>query len=174
MPQQLQIPLFQRPYVWNEEDQWLPLWKDVQRLAEFRLSDSQGDAKHFLGAVVVQAQEQKLGNLVVHNIIDGQQRLTTLQLLVDASSALLEEAGRETLAEQLESLTHNQGSFVPQGESPLKVRHTNRDRDAFDEVMTAEPPIDHDSLKHSGSLITRAHKFFVGIVDEWLRSNGEE
>ena len=28
------IPTFQRPYVWNQEDQWDPLWEDVRNVAE--------------------------------------------------------------------------------------------------------------------------------------------
>jgi hypothetical protein len=28
-----EIPAFQRPYVWNEEKQWAPLWDDVERVA---------------------------------------------------------------------------------------------------------------------------------------------
>ena len=28
-----QIPVFQRPYVWTEEDQWQPLWDDISRVA---------------------------------------------------------------------------------------------------------------------------------------------
>jgi hypothetical protein len=32
-PQRLIVPLFQRPYVWNQENQWEPLWKDVIRVA---------------------------------------------------------------------------------------------------------------------------------------------
>jgi hypothetical protein len=31
-PQRLVVPLFQRPYVWNEENQWEPLWDDVVRV----------------------------------------------------------------------------------------------------------------------------------------------
>lgn len=33
-PQRLLVPLFQRPYVWNEELQWEPLWKDLERVAD--------------------------------------------------------------------------------------------------------------------------------------------
>jgi hypothetical protein len=33
-PQSLVVPLFQRPYVWNQETQWEPLWNDVVRVAE--------------------------------------------------------------------------------------------------------------------------------------------
>jgi hypothetical protein len=31
-PQRLIVPLFQRPYVWKEENQWRPLWKDMLRV----------------------------------------------------------------------------------------------------------------------------------------------
>ena len=31
---QYEIPPFQRPYVWTEEDQWDPLWKDIVRVVE--------------------------------------------------------------------------------------------------------------------------------------------
>ena len=34
LPQHLVVPLFQRPYVWDETEQWLPLWQDVRRMAE--------------------------------------------------------------------------------------------------------------------------------------------
>ena len=54
-----EIPPFQRPYVWTEEDQWQPLWDDIARVAEAVLATS-GDrealaalSSHFLGAVVV-------------------------------------------------------------------------------------------------------------------------
>ncbi|MEV8135890.1 DUF262 domain-containing protein [Microbacterium aurantiacum] len=37
MPQHLTVPLYQRPYVWNEDEQWGPLWADIRRIAEHRL-----------------------------------------------------------------------------------------------------------------------------------------
>jgi alkylated DNA nucleotide flippase Atl1 len=174
LPQHLVVPLFQRPYVWDEEGQWAPLWQDIRRLAELRLRDPSSGASHFLGAVVLQAHEIQVGHIPVSNIIDGQQRLTTLQILMDATAAVLDERDFELLAGQLEGLTHNQANFVPQGESFLKVRHTNRDLSAFTEVMNAEPPVDHSVLKHAGSLIVQAHKFFASAVDEWLGDSSSE
>lgn len=54
-PQRLIVPLFQRPYVWNLENQWGPLWRDVERLTNRVLADpSAKHQSHFLGAVVVQ------------------------------------------------------------------------------------------------------------------------
>jgi alkylated DNA nucleotide flippase Atl1 len=168
LPQHLVVPLFQRPYVWDETEQWLPLWQDVRRLAELWLADPLGSATHFLGAVVVQAQDSQTGDLPARNLIDGQQRLTTLQLLMDACGAVLEESGFDNLSGQLEVLTHNLELFVSGGDIRLKLRHTNRDRAAFEEVMAAEAPVDHSSLTHSGSLIVRAHRFFSTSIAGWL------
>jgi uncharacterized protein with ParB-like and HNH nuclease domain len=102
-----------RPYVWEKEEQWAPLWQDVRQLAELRLARPSDDAKHFLGAIVVQGQEPILGDLHASSIIDGQQRLTTLQLLMDAAAAALEAVGHDALAGQLDRLTHNEDIYVP-------------------------------------------------------------
>ena len=101
LPQHLVVPLFQRPFVWDEEEQWGPLWSDIRRLTETRLRDPMSNATHFLGAIVVQAHESQIGALPGNNIIDGQQRLTTLQLLMDATAAVLKEADIDSLAGQL-------------------------------------------------------------------------
>src|SRR6478672_11805722 len=80
-----QIPVFQRPYVWTEEDQWQPLWDDISRVAEDVLAP-EGDnnepssSRHFLGAVVVKQLPSVAGDPSAWWVIDGQQRLTTLQL----------------------------------------------------------------------------------------------
>ncbi len=38
------IPLFQRPYVWEEEHQWYPLWADVRRIADLRIAEPYRDS----------------------------------------------------------------------------------------------------------------------------------
>jgi hypothetical protein len=49
-PQRLVVPLFQRPYVWNEENQWEPLWNDVVRVTDRVLArQSERHHPHFLG-----------------------------------------------------------------------------------------------------------------------------
>lgn len=168
LPQQLQVPLFQRPYVWREDEQWAPLWQDIRRLAELKLSKPFSTATHFLGAVVLQGHDTLIGRLPASNIIDGQQRLTTLQIIMDAAALVLDEAGLDILAGQLESLTHNQSNFLQPGQSRLKLMHSNKDHAAFDEVMNVEPPVDHVRLKHSESLIVQAHNFFARSITQWL------
>lgn len=52
-PQRFVVPLFQRPYVWNQENQWEPLWNDLVRVTERLLAQPHGKHyPHFLGAVV--------------------------------------------------------------------------------------------------------------------------
>lgn len=170
LPQHFVIPLFQRPYVWKEAEQWEPLWQDIRRITELRIAEPSRNATHFLGAVVIQSHETQTKQLPTWNIIDGQQRLTTLQLLTDATSALLAEAGHLKLAGQLERLTHNEEIYVADAESRLKVRHLNKDRAAFDEVMTAEPPVDHGGLANSASAIVEAHAYFSRVLEQWLGS----
>lgn len=174
LPQHFFIPLFQRPYVWREEEQWAPLWSDIRRVAERRIDDPRSTVTHFLGAVVLQSHPARVGRLATWNVIDGQQRLTTLQLLADATSAILADAGDLRLAAQLERLTHNDDIFVEEGGSRLKVRHLNKDRSAFDEVMTAEPPVDHRSLVHHESQIVLAHAYFSRVVEQWLGAADSE
>ncbi|MBO0610711.1 GmrSD restriction endonuclease domain-containing protein [Myceligenerans salitolerans] len=168
LPQHFVIPLFQRPYVWKEDEQWEPLWKDIRRVAELRIAEPRLNASHFLGAVVLQSHQTSSKRLTTWNVIDGQQRLTTLQILADAAGALLAQADLPRLSGQLERLTHNDEIYVDEDEVQLKVRHLNSDRTAFDEVMISEPPIDHANLQHSESQIVAAHAYFTTVVEQWL------
>ena len=64
MPQRLLVPLFQRPYVWNEELQWEPLWRDLQNVATRYLENPNVvQQPHFLGAVVFQQLQNPIGDL---------------------------------------------------------------------------------------------------------------
>jgi hypothetical protein len=173
LPQHLVVPPFQRPYVWEEDEQWVPLWQDIRRLAEMRITQPTATTGHFLGAVVVQAQDPVLGGLQASSIIDGQQRLTTLQLLMDATAAALESLDYDSLAGRLQDLTHNDARYLEGTGTRLKLRHTNRDGAAFEEVMDGEVPVDYDALAHAAGRVVRAHAYFAGAVTAWLKGDDE-
>src|SRR5882672_2941403 len=141
-PQRLVVPLFQRPYVWNEENQWEPLWDDVVRVAERLLVPGAKPQPHFLGAVVLQQTPSQTGLMQERTIIDGQQRLTTLQLLLDALHAELLRVSATAPAMRIEPLVTNAEAFRTRPEDRFKVWPTNRDRSAFNDVMGAEPPVE--------------------------------
>lgn len=174
-PQRLIVPLFQRPYVWNLENQWAPLWRDVERLTNRLLAEPSGKQQsHFLGAVVVQQLQNPVGSLQARTVIDGQQRLTTLQLLLDALHAELHAVGATQPALRLEALVRNPDAFCAQHEDQFKVWPTNRDRAAFNNVMSAEPPILYGTLQYSGERLVQAHRYFAEQAREWLQLEGPD
>ncbi len=174
-PQRLVVPLFQRPYVWNEENQWEPLWEDVTRTAGRVLAKPfDKHPPHFLGAVVLQQVQNTVGRLQQRTIIDGQQRLTTLQLMMDALHAQLVAAGANLPAQRLEPLVENSEAFCTHPDDRFKVWPTNRDRPAFNAVMSATSPVDYASLRFPEELMQRAHRFFAESAKEWLFEEGDE
>src|SRR5688572_29849015 len=81
------VPLFQRPYVWEREKQWEPLWEDISSKAHevFEHRNAPIDiGSHFLGAAVINQIKTFGKQVTARQVIDGQQRLTTLQILLIA------------------------------------------------------------------------------------------
>jgi uncharacterized protein with ParB-like and HNH nuclease domain len=76
---QFVIPVFQRDYTWDAETQCAQLWRDV-----LRASRTGGERGHFLGSIVYIATGDSLAGFTRWMMIDGQQRLTTLTLLLAA------------------------------------------------------------------------------------------
>jgi uncharacterized protein with ParB-like and HNH nuclease domain/predicted transport protein len=76
---QFVIPVFQRDYTWDAETQCAQLWRDVLRAAR-----TGGERGHFLGSIVYVATGDSLAGFTRWMLIDGQQRLTTLTLLLAA------------------------------------------------------------------------------------------
>ncbi len=161
-----EVPAFQRPYVWNEEDQWAPLWDDVVRVAESYVdaheSGTGADPHHFLGAVVYESKPPVAGDVTRHDVIDGQQRMTTLQLLVDAAYRVLSERGHALMAEGLEDLIYNRSNAFKGRRERFKLWPSHADREAFARTMdpSAQGPIDHR--------IAEAHRFFLEEARRWI------
>jgi hypothetical protein len=175
MPQRLLVPLFQRPYVWSLESQWEPLWRDVERVADRLLSPSAlSHQPHFLGAVVLQQMMMPIGAFQVRTIIDGQQRLTTLQIMLDAFHAEMLAAGAARPAARLLKLVENEEEYCETPEDRFKVWPTNRDRPAFQEVMAASAPVDYKSLEFKDERLPQAHRYFAQQASEWLNAEGPD
>lgn len=157
------------------ENQWAPLWHDVERVAERFLAEPTVKGQpHFLGAVVLQQVQNPIGSLQARTVIDGQQRLTTLQILLDALHAELHAAGAELPALRLEELVRNNPAYCKRAEDKFKVWPTNRDRAAFNDVMEAAPPVNYSALKYAGERLVEAHEYFATQARAWLHSAGIE
>lgn len=170
-PNRLVVPLFQRPYVWSRETQWQPLWEDIVRLIDV-IENHNPNATHFLGAIVTQQVQTGLGALPAANVIDGQQRLTTLQLLLDALHSELERRGYSTLASQVRHLVENPADSRDSEDDRYKLWPTNRDRVDFAAVMSAPSPVDYDAI--APSRLRDAHRYFAEAITEWLGEDENE
>lgn len=169
------IPMFQRPYVWNQQTHWEPLWDDVRSTAERYLRNLDGDdhdavqaeqstAPHFLGAIVVDQLTFGTGDVEARHVIDGQQRLTTLQLLLDAAQEVLQEISPGREATLLRKLILNDPDVALNPDHRFKVWPTNVDRPAFRGAMDDSG----DVSAHSGTPIADCHVSFKKQVTEWL------
>jgi len=78
------VPRFQRDYSWSEEE-WEDLWADIQSTLP-----ADGEPAHYMGYLVLQTADNR-----VYEVIDGQQRLTTISLIVLASMRLLAKFANE-------------------------------------------------------------------------------
>lgn len=166
------VPAFQRRYVWNRDDQWELLWDDVLKCATAGLSPDgeaarpggSGDDDHFLGALVIQQTTNPLSRIRAREVIDGQQRLVTLQLLLGAARDVLRGLDHSS-AERLQRLVENNDPDVRSDpDQAFKVWPTSADQAALRDAMS-EPD---QRAGASSSRIAEAHAFFHDRVRDWL------
>lgn len=168
-PQRLRVPQYQRPYVWSRDLQWEPLWEDITTLAFRYLESGKNDVTpHFLGAVVLQHQFNDPNALQERMIVDGQQRLTTLQILIDAVQAQLLVSGAAKDALWLQELVENDERYRDDQDDMFKLLPTNRDLPGYREVMSSIPPINYSGLKYRKERVVEAHKYFADATADFL------
>ena len=169
------VPLFQRPYVWNERNQWDPLWQDVRLVAEQVLTAAASPrllravAPHFLGAIVLEQVPTSGGASASHRIIDGQQRLMTLQLLLDAAEEVTRTAGDATDANDLRRLVRNQTTNPDAPEEQYKVWPSLRDQPLFRSTMDREVMVTPEERER----VPLARAFFVDAMMTWAHDGDD-
>jgi hypothetical protein len=95
-----------------------------------------------------------------------------LQLLLDALRSELLSVQALQPAMRIEPLVTNAEPFRSIPEDQFKVWPTNRDRPAFNTIMSAKPPVDYDDIGYPGQRMVEAHRFFSEQAREWLSSEG--
>ena len=158
-----EIPPFQRRYVWKREEQWEPLWDDVENLAQ-SIVDGHPTETHFMGAIVLQQKQVATSTMERRIVVDGQQRLITLQLLIDAIQKVLKDRREKGAAKRLAVFVSNRKVFWDGNpDRAFKVWPTVVDREAFRHVMSDPAASDYAALP-----IVQAHEFFKHQSEQWL------
>jgi len=121
------IPLFQRPYSWNQKH-WSTLWQDV-----IDLVDDANARPHFFGSTVTAPAKSVPQGVGKWLLIDGQQRMTTTQLFLAALRDAATDAGATSLAQKIEG--QSLLTAYETGDEQLKVLPTQGDREAFRHII---------------------------------------
>lgn len=179
-PRQFAVPLYQRPYVWSLEAQWQPLWQDIEDKA-LSVLDRRADVPHFFGAIVTGQRPALRNRLNCWDIIDGQQRLTTLQVILTAFKNLMSARKESKYDLDLQRITVNEGLLETPDEK-FKVWPTNTDRAVFRAVMTAggiekvvsEFPGVRGRKRRSVPKLAEAYVFFYRTMERFLAGAGED
>ena len=139
----LKIPFFQRSYVWNVEE-WERLLHDLLDKQDNRVN-GQWDTK-FMGALIFKQEKTPTGSYGdVRGLVDGQQRLTTIVVLMKVLSIKLNIAG------------HFDRQFKD-ANGDVVIKHNLNDYRDFEEVMEVK----NQSYKLNGSgRIVELFKYFM-------------
>lgn len=133
----LEVPLFQRQYVWSQGLQWEPLWEDISRKFTEFLEGRLDAPVHFLGAIVLDQKQTPATHVERRMVIDGQQRLTTLQVFLACFRDICRINGATALADECEAFTLNKGMMPDPTVDKFKVWPTKLDRSPFMAAVTA-------------------------------------
>ncbi|WP_237002949.1 DUF262 domain-containing protein [Helicobacter pylori] len=146
------IPAYQRNYTWEEEN--------CKKLLEDIVSISQNKKTHFMGSITyilhLIDDEKSLRQLREFVIIDGQQRITTLMLLLKAIETKIPNEGIKKEIGNLLNLSE-------QTEQKLRLKPIKSDKEAFDLVMQ-----DRWNEIQGVSHIRNNYKFFTKELDNYI------
>lgn len=170
------IPLYQRQYAWKIDPQLQLLWQDIERAVSRLETDRTSLTPHFMGAIVV-AQIKTFGKQVqAFEVIDGQQRLTTFQLLLTAlRDVAAENASR--YANELDKYLLNDGVMEYPEAERFKLWPSITDRRAF--VASVDPDTDLDAVSvrplDENGLVrpsVAAHAYFKAQIQAHVQIDG--
>ena len=152
------VPDYQRGYAWTRP-QLEDLWHDIDLL--------DGRNKHFTGMIVVKPlgehyDDAAMEHCQILEVIDGQQRLTTLVLLFQAICRAMRAEGPEgdQNARKLDAL------YVGRRDQ-LRLALNSDSRTWFEQLLARGEPLPHVENGSQKNLLD-AHRFFLRRLDDWL------
>ena len=154
---QFLIPVYQRYYSWDIE-QCKRLWNDIVEMQK------KGKAGHFVGSIVNIAEQAMPTGVQKYMIIDGQQRMTTLSLLLLALRDYAIKNPEDTTinARRIDNMLLK--NEYESGDERYKLLLTETDRDILMRLVEEKPILDDTRSK-----LLDNYKFFAGkIADKEL------
>ena len=170
-----EMPAGQRPYVWDQERHWEPVWNDVRFIAEgvltgtdthseLRSTRNDKRSSHFFGAVVIHRVPTRTGHVERPKVVDGQQRLTTFQLLLKSAERIFKAYGHDRAGRRIQLWTKNDDAIVNEPGDEYKIWPTPTDQASFRTTMEEHL----EAQYNDNSLINRAAIYFYQKMEDWF------
>lgn len=151
-----EIPFFQRAYVWNEDN-----WEDL-------IENLMSEKPSFLGSIIVKhVGEVKMGKPVKFSVVDGQQRLTTISILLKAISVVFPKDRQQPLGMNIDGYLWLVTSI--DGTKITKISHSKYDKTFYEAVMKDE--VDIDKVNDDSHPILRCYKYFLSVLNNLLEQS---
>lgn len=166
------VPRFQRDYSWTSTE-WDDLWQDIEALFE-----EDGEQEHYMGYLVLQSRDSKN-----FDVIDGQQRLTTLSILVltvlgNLQNLINNHVDPDKNQQRLDQLRNAFiGYLDPVTLIPKSKLYLNRNNDnLYQRYMVPLEPAPKRNLKATEHLMRKAYDWYYDQVKKRFASyqKGEE
>lgn len=132
---QYQIPFFQRSYVWKK-DNWEELWDNI--LEEKQALQAGEDSEHFIGTIIIKQKLSETLGINPFDLIDGQQRLTTICILLKSIHDSSQNDANKNFISSLLIFTDANGN------QHIRLAHSKIDTKYFTEIIL--DPAENKSL----------------------------
>lgn len=116
-----EIPVYQRAYSW-EEEQWKTFLDDI-------IEQLNGENNYFYGNILLEIVEKNK----VYEIIDGQQRLTTLTIFMRSILNIIKEHVDDNILENID-IVEKEKTFI-KNKGNIKIRPVQYDRACYDSII---------------------------------------
>lgn len=149
----LKIPVYQRNYDWTEGN--------VRRLLEDVENVIKNKQQYFIGAIVYMESDNNDLEMPEFLIIDGQQRITTLTILLQALKDLCVQSDQQVL-EMIDSLLTNKYSS---DEYKIKLKPIKSDNIQYERLLNGNL----DDMDYNGH-IYKNYKIAKNIFSNWINN----
>ena len=166
------VPSYQRNYVWTKPNHWEPLWEDIRELTRQVIADGEQTKPHFLGTIITK-RIGTAGHINLWWVVDGQQRLTTLQVFIAATHAVFSERGLAQSAILADLLINPVSSVQAEGDE-YKIRHKSSDYAGFTAIIDAALSPANSGRDLTETSLSECYAYFLKAVREWLKSRDSD
>jgi len=181
-PFEWRIPVYQRHYAWNADEEFGPtqqFWEVVDDQARRRLDGDVPDP-HYFGAILVEEnRNNNLDAVKKFDVVDGQQRLTTLTIALFSLIGLAAQKGyKEKFKRELAKYIFSDSSASPP--TAPRLRPTNFDQGQYENLLyhvypDSEPiPRKNREDEYGKSMVVRACYFFNQRLAKFFDKNDRD